>query len=64
MAAKDENFVIASTNVDEAIATETVIEERELEDARLDKRWLEFCANAERYVAETTRTAPRVEQTA
>jgi hypothetical protein len=64
MASKDENPVVASTDVDAAIATATAIDADELEEARLDERWRDFCLNAEQYVAETTRRRPRAEQTA
>lgn len=64
MASKDENGFVASVDVDEAIDTPTAIDHDELEKARLDQRWREFCLNAEQYVAETTRGRPRVEQTA
>ncbi len=63
MPEKDRETLAASTNVDQAVETRTVIDEEELVDARLDERWRDFCLNAERYVAETTRSRPRVEQT-
>jgi len=33
----------------------TAIDADELEKARLDEHWREFCLNAERYVVEVTR---------
>jgi hypothetical protein len=42
----------------------TVIDADELAKARLDERWREFCLNAERYVAETTRPSVRTRQPA
>jgi len=64
MASKDDNLIVASTEVDEALATPTVIDGDEFDKARLDQRWREFCLNAEQYVAETTRPRPQVRQTA
>lgn len=42
--------------------TPTVIDADEFAMARLEERWREFCLNAERYVAETTRPQTRVSQ--
>lgn len=64
MVSKDENLTVASEDVDAAIAAETAIDVDELERARLDQRWREFCLNAEQYVADTTRRRPRAGQTA
>jgi hypothetical protein len=64
MAEKDREVLAASTNVEEATDARTTIDEDELARARLDERWREFCLNAERYVAETTRPRPRVKQPA
>jgi hypothetical protein len=64
MAPKDDNMIVASSDVDEALATSTVIDSDEFDKARLDQRWREFCLNAEQYVAETTRPRPQVRQTA
>lgn len=64
MAPKDDNMIVASSDVDEALATYTVIDSDEFDKARLDQRWREFCLNAEQYVAETTRPRPQVRQTA
>ncbi|MGH2799917.1 MAG: hypothetical protein ACRDM0_20130 [Thermoleophilaceae bacterium] len=64
MASNDEKLTVASEDVDAAIATATAIDADELERARLDQRWREFCLNAEQYVAETTRQRPRAGQTA
>ena len=64
MAEQDRHVLAASTNIDEATGTPTVIAPDELAQARLDERWREFCLNAEQYVAETTRPAPRVQQPA
>lgn len=57
---------VGSTDVERAISTPTEIEADELEDARRDDRWRDFCLNAEHYVAETTRGPVRrdVEQPA
>lgn len=56
------DVLAASTDVDEAVDTPTVIDADELAKARLDERWREFCLNAERYVAETTRPRTHVGQ--
>jgi hypothetical protein len=60
----DDNMIIASSDVDAALASPTVIDGDEFDKARLDQRWREFCLNAEQYVAETTRPRPQVRQTA
>lgn len=63
--AGDQNDVLAaSTEVEKAVDTPTTIDAEELAKARLDERWREFCLNAERYVAETTRPSTRVGQPA
>lgn len=61
----DQKHVLAaSTDAEQAVDTPTVIDADELAKARLDERWREFCLNAERYVAETTRPRTRVGQPA
>ena len=47
MASKDDNMIVASCDVDAALATPTVIDGDEFDKARLDQRWREFCLNAE-----------------
>jgi hypothetical protein len=64
MAEQDRHVLAASVDADEAIAAPTAIDADELAEARLDERWRDFCLNAERYVADTTRPAPRVQQPA
>jgi hypothetical protein len=64
MGRNDDNMIIASSDVDAALAIPTAIDSDELDKARLDQRWREFCLNAEQYVAETTRPRPQVRQTA
>jgi hypothetical protein len=56
------DILAASTGAEQAVDTPTVIDADELAKARLDERWREFCLNAERYVAETTRPRTRVGQ--
>jgi hypothetical protein len=56
------DILAASTDAEQAVDTPTVIDAEELAKARLDERWREFCLNAERYVAETTRPRTRVGQ--
>ena len=58
------NVLAASVDLHEAVETPTIIDADELEEARLDERWHEFCLNAERYVAESTRPSARVRQRA
>jgi hypothetical protein len=58
------DVLAASTDSERAVEAPTVIDADELERARLDERWREFCLNAERYVAETTRPSTRVGQPA
>lgn len=60
MSEREPQIPAASTDVDEATNAPTAIDADELEQARLDERWREFCLNAEQYVAETTRPKPRV----
>jgi hypothetical protein len=60
----DDNMIIASSDVDRALASPTVIDGDEFDKAQLDPRWHEFCLNAEQYVAEMTRSRPQVRQTA
>ncbi len=64
MADDQRDILAASTDADQAVHTPTVIDADELAKARLDERWREFCLNAERYVAETTRPRTRVGQPA
>ena len=54
MTETDHSVPVMSTDIGEAVAMPTIIDAAELESARLDERWREFCLNAERYVAETT----------
>jgi len=49
------NVLAAPVDLREAVETPTMIDADELEEARLDERWRDFCLDAERYVAETTR---------
>ncbi len=58
------DVLAASIDAEQAVDTPTVIDADELAKAPLDERWREFCLNAERYVAETTRPQTRVSQPA
>ena len=58
------DVLAASSDATQAVDTPTVLDAEELDKARLDERWREFCLNAERYVAESTRPQPRVSQPA
>jgi len=49
------NVLAAPVDLHDTVETPTIIDGDELEEARLDERWREFCLNAERCVAETTR---------
>lgn len=64
MADEKKDVLAATTDAQEAVGTPTAIDAEELAKARLDERWREFCLNAERYVAETTRPRTRVSQPA
>lgn len=64
MAEQERHVLAASTNVDEAANTPTVIDADEFAEAGLDERWRDFCLKADQYVAETTRRNPRVDQPA
>lgn len=57
VASTDDRLTVVSNDVDAAIATATAIESKQLEDARLDERWRDFCLDAERYVAEANGTS-------
>ncbi len=56
------NVLAASVDSQKAVDTPTVIDADELKKAHLNERWREFCLNAERYVAETTRPSVRAGQ--
>jgi hypothetical protein len=56
------DILAASADAEKAVGTPTIIDADELAKARLDELWREFCLNAERYVAETTRPSTRVGQ--
>lgn len=63
--AEDERDVFAApADFCESVDAPTVIDSDELAKARRDERWREFCLNAERYVAETTRPSARISQPA
>jgi hypothetical protein len=63
--ADDQNeILVVPGDAEKALSAPTVIDADELAKARLDERWREFCLNAERYVAETTRPCPRVSKSA
>jgi hypothetical protein len=64
VAADQNDILAASADTARALDVSTVIDADELAKARLDERWREFCLNAERYVAETTRPQSRVGQPA
>jgi hypothetical protein len=59
MADEQPHVLAAAIDVNRGAETPTVIDANELAKARLDERWREFCLNAERYVAETTRPVSR-----
>lgn len=58
MADEQKDVLAATADVHDAIDPPTAVDAEELAKARLDERWREFCLNAERYVAETTRPRP------
>ncbi len=58
------DVLAAPSDAEKAVDTPTVLDAEELDNARLDERWREFCLNAERYVAETTRPQTCVSQPA
>jgi hypothetical protein len=63
--ADDQRHVLATTvDAAQAVETPTVIDADEFDRARLDQRWRQFCRDADRYVAETTRPPVRSRQTA
>lgn len=64
MADNRKDILAASADAEKAVGAPTIIDADELAKARLDERWREFCLNAERYVAETTRPSTRVGQPA
>jgi hypothetical protein len=64
MADDQRHVLAAASEPEQAAEVPTVIDADELAKARLDERWREFCLNAERYVAETTRPSVRTRQPA
>lgn len=64
MADDQKDVLVPAADVQGSADTPTVIDAEELAKARLDEHWREFCLNAERYVAETTRPRTRVSQPA
>jgi hypothetical protein len=64
MADDQRHVLAAASDPEQAVGVSTVIDAEELAKACLDERWREFCLNAERYVAETTRPSTRVRQLA
>jgi hypothetical protein len=64
MTEPQENVLAATADVEQAVEVPTLIDADDLAKARLDERWRDFCLNAERYVAETTRPSTRVGQPA
>ena len=57
MADDQPHVLAAATDVNGGTEALTAIDADELAKVRLNERWREFCLNAERYVAETTRSA-------
>lgn len=64
MADDQPHVLAAATDGEQAVEAPTLIDAEELDKARLDERWREFCLNAERYVAETIRPSARTTQPA
>jgi len=64
MAKNQIDVLAAPTDAAQAVATPTVIDADEFDRAQRDDRWREFCLNADRYVAETTRPQTHVSQPA
>jgi hypothetical protein len=64
MADDHPHVLAAATDAEREVGAPTLIDADELAKARLDERWREFCLNAERYVAETTRPSARTTQPA
>jgi hypothetical protein len=64
MADGQKDVLAATVDVQRSVDTPMVIDAEELGKARLDERWREFCLNAERSVAETTRPRSRVSRPA
>jgi hypothetical protein len=62
MASKDVNMIVASSDVDAALVTPTVIDGDEFERVRCDQRWREFCLNADQDVVETTPSRRQVDR--
>ncbi len=64
MAKNQIDVLAAPTDAAQAVATPTVIDADEFDRAQRDDRWRDFCLQADRYVAETTRPAVRASQPA
>lgn len=55
MADESKDILAATTDVAEAVQTPTIIDADEFDRESLDDRWRQFCLDADRYVAASTR---------
>ena len=55
MAEEQNDILAANTDVAEAAPTPTIVDADEFDRESLDRRWRQFCLEADRYVAESTR---------
>lgn len=62
MAEDSKDILAVPTDTARSISSPTRIDAEELNEARRDERWREFCLNSESYVAETTRPSVRPRQ--
>lgn len=61
--AEDQNDILAAnTDVAEAAQTPTIVDADEFDRESLDRRWRQFCLDADRYVAESTRPLAQASQ--
>lgn len=64
MTEPDRHVFAATEDAERDLDEPIVVDADEFSRAAREKRWREFCLNADEYVARTTRPAPRAEQPA
>lgn len=61
--AEDQNDILAvNTDVAEAAQAPTIVDADDFDRETLDRRWRQFCLDADRYVAESTRPLVQASQ--
>lgn len=64
MARQPKDILAATTDVAQAAQGPAIIDADEFDREALDRRWQQFCRDADRYVAESTRPLARSSQRA